>query len=229
LHTMERGPGGEVSGKAWIAAPASATIEPMYAEVALNVPVRGTFHYHVPDELAGQLTVGHLVQVAFRTAQQHGIVVGLQAASDIPKTKPVEALLDPRPVVTPEQIAVARWISQHYLMALGPCLWLFLPPGITGRRDIQVTLLAEDAAGLSDLEAQVVALLKRRGPLLGSQLNMALPGKNWRPVVDGLATAGVVHVDNMLAPPRARPKLVRTVALAIHPDQIEHVVPHLGR
>ena len=67
----------------------------MYAEVALDVPVRGTFHYHIPPELAGQLDIGHLVQVAFRTAQQPAIVVDLPDSTDIPQTKPVLALLDP--------------------------------------------------------------------------------------------------------------------------------------
>ena len=201
----------------------------MYAEVALDVPVRGTFHYHIPPELAGQLEIGHLVQVAFRTAQQPAIVVDLPDSTEIAQTKPVLALLDPRPVVTPEQIEIARWISQHNLMALGSCLWLFLPPGLVGRRDIQVSLLVEDADHLNELESQIVALLKRRGPLLGNQLNNALPGKDWRIAVDALAKAGILHKANVLAPPRARPKLVKTVSLAINPDQIELVVRHLGR
>ncbi|MBZ0302933.1 MAG: hypothetical protein K8J31_24520, partial [Anaerolineae bacterium] len=201
----------------------------MYAEIALNVPVRGTFHYHIPDDLAGQVEIGHLVQVAFRTAQQHGIVIDLPTESDIPQTKPVLAVLDPRPVVTPEQIAIARWISQHNLMALGSCLWLFLPPGLTGRRDVQVTLLTEDVDHLTELETQVLALLQRRGPLTGHQLNLALPGKDWRSAVDGLAKAAIVHKANILTAPRARPKLVKTAALAIHPHQIDHVARHLGR
>ncbi len=201
----------------------------MYAEVALNVPVRGTFHYHIPPELAGQVQAGHLVQVAFRTAQQHGIIVDVQPESDIPRTKPLLAVLDPHPVVTPEQIAIARWISQHNLMALGPCLWLFLPPGLTGRRDVRVTLLIEEPERLTELEAQLVALLRRRGPLRGHQLNLALPGKDWRTAVDALAKAGIVHTENVLAPPRARPKIIRTAALAIHPNQIDHVARHLGR
>lgn len=201
----------------------------MYAEIALNVPVPGTFHYHIPDELAGQIRVGHLVQVAFRTAQQHGIVVGLQAETSIAQTKPVQALLDSRPVVTPEQIDLARWISRSNLMALGPCLWLWLPPGLTGRRDIQVSLLTDDADPRTDIEEQIIALLARRGALLGHQINLALPGKDWRSAVDALAKAGVVQRENVLTPPRARPKLVRTAALAIHPSQIQHVARHLGR
>ena len=201
----------------------------MYAEVAINVPVHGTFHYHIPDDLVGQVQVGQLVQVAFRTAQQHGVIIGLVEETTIARTKPVESILDPLPVVTPQQIAIARWISHHNLMPLGSCVWLFLPPGIAGRRDMRVTLLDDDPDGLNELESQVVALLQRRGPLRGHQLNMALTGKNWRDTVGGLAKAGIVRTENILAPPRARPKIVRTVMLAINPDQIDHVARHLGR
>jgi primosomal protein N' (replication factor Y) len=201
----------------------------MYAEIALDVPVYNTFHYHIPDNLAGQIAVGHLVQVGFRTAQQQGIVVGLQTHSDIVQTKPVLALLDPRPVVTPPQIALARWMSQRYLTPLGACLWQFVPSGLTGRRDIQVTLLRDATDTLNDLEALVIALLTRRGPLLGQQLTLALPGKDWRGAISGLAKAGIIRVENVLTAPRARPKLIRTAALAVHPQQIDALARHLGR
>ena len=47
----------------------------MYAEIAVNAAVNQTFHYDIPPELDGQLELGHLVQVPFGTAAQHGIVV----------------------------------------------------------------------------------------------------------------------------------------------------------
>ncbi len=201
----------------------------MYAEVAVNVPVHGTFHYQIPHELADMTQIGQLVQVGFRTAQQHGIIVDLLTKIDVRQPKLISSLLDQRPVVTPAQVEIARWMSNYYRMPLGTCLWLFLPPGLAGRRDIQVTLLNVDADGLEDVEAQIVALLQRRGPLLGNQLNQALPGKEWRAAVDALIRLGVVSQQSVLATPRARPKMIRTATLAIHPDQIPQVARHLGR
>ena len=49
----------------------------MYAEIAINVPVRRTFNYHIPPDLDGLIEPGQLVQGAFGTAQQHGIVLRL--------------------------------------------------------------------------------------------------------------------------------------------------------
>src|SRR5512134_2309453 len=100
----------------------------MYAEVAVNAPVRGTFHYHIPPELDGHIRPGHLVRVSFGTATQHGIVLALLENSPIEQTKPIEERLDPLPVVTEQQIELARWMSEEYLAPLGACLWLMLPP-----------------------------------------------------------------------------------------------------
>ena len=204
----------------------------MYAEISINVPLRQTFDYHVPPELDGLIEPGQLVQVAFRTAMQPGIVLRVKPTTEIQHTKPIVALLDPRPVLDDEQIALAYWISEAYLTPIGACLWLFLPPGLAGKSDIQITLTGKTPAnpqGLGALETQIVALLERRGTLRGQQLNTALPGKNWRGAVDTLAKLDIIRKEQVLSPPRAKPKLVRTVTLAIHPNQVMHVARHLGR
>lgn len=200
----------------------------MYANVAIDAPVDNTFDYHIPPELDGELVPGHLVQVAFGTAMQHGIVLSIHEQTAVEKTKPILARLDPRPVVTREQIALSRWLSETYLAPIGLCLWLWLPPGLTGHRDIQVDLLQPDGAQTA-LEKEIVALLKKRGSLRGHQFNLALPGKEWRAVVDDLAKAGVVKKESTLSPPRVKPKIVQTAALAIHPDQIPAMIKHIER
>ena len=70
------------------------------------------FTYHVPDDLQGQLTVGSLVVVPFGPRRLYGIVVAFSGESPVPETRPIEALVDPDPVLNPAQIALARWIGQ---------------------------------------------------------------------------------------------------------------------
>jgi primosomal protein N' (replication factor Y) len=200
----------------------------MYATVAIDVPVENTFDYHIPPELDGELVPGHLVQVSFRTAMEYAIVLAIHADTPPYATKPIIARLDPRPVINEAQIELARWLSETYLAPIGLCLWLWLPPGLTGHRDIIVELLKPDNAQ-TELEKEIVALLKRRGPLRGHQLNLALPGKEWRAVVDDLARAGVVRKESTLTPPRVKPKIVQTASLAIHPDQIPAMIKHIER
>ncbi|HOA25220.1 MAG TPA: hypothetical protein PKI52_14505, partial [Aggregatilineales bacterium] len=80
----------------------------MFAEVAVNLPVEGTFHYHIPPALNGQLKTGHLVEVSFGRQKAQGIVLRLTPDSPVPETKPILRLVDHRPVITPRQLAFAR-------------------------------------------------------------------------------------------------------------------------
>ena len=200
-----------------------------YVRVAIDTPVDSTYDYHVPPELEGKLAPGHLVQVAFGTAMQHAIVVECVGESAVEKTKPVIARLDPRPVVTEAQIALSLWMNETYLAPIGSCLWIWLPPGLTGHRDILVTLVDEDYTSDDPLEQSIIALLKRRGTLRGHQFNLSLPGKEWRAAVDALAKAGVVVKESTLTPPRVKARIIQTAALAIHPNDIHRAARHLER
>lgn len=193
-----------------------------YANVAVNTPVDSTFDYHIPPELLGKLQPGHLVQVQFRTAAENAIVLAIHDTPEVERTKPIIARLDPHPILTEAQIALAWWMSQTYRAPIGYCLWMWLPPGLTGHRDIYVKLREDYPAELIvDAEEEaVVALLKRRGALRGHQLNLSLAGKNWRAAVEGLEKAGVLETESVLAPPRVKPRVIQTAQLAIHPREI---------
>ncbi len=202
-----------------------------YANVAVNRGVDATYDYHIPPELEGKIAPGHLVQVEFGTALEHAIVLSLHDEAEVERTKPIITRLDPRPVVSAEQIALSWWLSRAYLAPIGLCLWIWLPPGLTGHRDVIVRLRENYPPELvvDQLEEAVVALLKRRGALRGHQLNLALPGKEWRGVVEVLEHYDVVETESTLAPPRVRPRIVQTAALAIHPDDIPEAVLTLER
>lgn len=191
-----------------------------YVRVALDTPVDSTFDYHVPPQLEGKLQPGHLVEVGFGTARQHAIILEVMDESSVSKTKPILNRLDPVPVLTPTQIALSLWLRESTLAPIGSALWIWLPPGLTGHHELTITLLDEDYLTPDDLEMEIVALLKRRGTLRGSQLNQAFPAKTWRPVIDALAKAGIVAKESTLTPPRVKPRIVQTARLAVHPHEI---------
>jgi len=201
----------------------------MFAEVAVNRPLRSTFHYHIPAELSGKIGPGHLVKVSFGTAYTTGIVVGLHDEAPIPQTKPILEKLDPLPVVTPAQLALGQWLSEETRTPLGMCLWLMLPPGLAKRGDMLYTLLDEEAEGLSPTQERILSLLRRRGPLRGRQLTHALPHTHWQNSIIGLVKRDLVLQEPVLDPPDVKPKIVRTVQLAIPPERVPHIAPRLGR
>lgn len=199
-----------------------------FAEVVVFFPAtasekRPAFTYDVPEGLDERIQVGSLVIVPFGRRRLYGIVVALSRRSPVPETRSIESLVDPEPVLSPEHIALARWMCDEYLASLYECLELMLPPGMVGHTDIRVTLgqdVPRDAAN-TDAQSQLLALLRRRGPLRGRQLDAALSGIDWRAASEQLARRELVVRETFLAPPRAQPKRIKTVELV--PDVEEAI------
>ena len=201
----------------------------MFAEVAVNRRVSGTFHYHIPAELTGRIAPGHLVKIGFGTGFTTGIVVALHDNAPIPQTKPILERLDPHPVVTPAQLTLAQWLARETLAPIGNCLWLMIPPGLAKRGDMLYTLLEEPADSESPKQARILSLLRRRGPLRGRQLAHALPRMNWKSAISTLVNNAIVQQEPVLDPPDVKPKTIRTVQLAIPSERVAGIAPRLGR
>jgi len=107
-----------------------------YVEIAANVPhVHGTYHYHIPPDLSGQVAQGQLVIVPFGSQTVQGIVLAFVDQPEVPKTKPIQDILDPQPVVTDSQIALAKHIAEETLSPLGITLHAMLPSGLSVKAD----------------------------------------------------------------------------------------------
>jgi primosomal protein N' (replication factor Y) len=198
----------------------------MYAEIAINLPVEGTFHYHIPAELAGKLRVGHLVEVSFGRQKAQGVVLRFDEHAPVPETKPVERLIDHRPVVGEVQIGLARWLSGEYLAPLADCIRLFIPPGLSKRGDMLYTPVEgfEEGEPEGDTQKRLVKLLQRRGPLRGRQLRRSLPRRNWQNAAADLVEKGVLTREPVLDPPSVSARQVRVVELSVAPGVVEAVI-----
>lgn len=200
----------------------------MFAEVAVNLPgVRGTFHYHIPPELRGQLRPGHLVTVPFGPRRVQGVLLRLLTETDIPETRPVEALLDPEPVLTEAQLLLAHWLSDQTRAPLIDCLILMLPPGLSQPADSVYTLLHPEAEAHTPTEERLIRLLQQRGPLRGRQVTRVLGRLNWRRAADALQRRGILERTPVLPAPRVRPRRLRTACLAVSPDQAQRAIEAL--
>jgi primosomal protein N' (replication factor Y) len=195
-----------------------------YVEVAVNLPVAmGMFHYHLPPELEGRVTPGSLVVVPFGQKQVQGVIWRMLDAPDVPETKAVAQLLDPEPALTPVQLALAAWMAHETLAPLAACFDLMLPPGLSQQVDIlyQLNPPAVPSSGLGPLQTRLINLLKERGPLRGRQIDSYLQNVNWRAAAGGMKAKGWLATQAVLMPPSVRPKQVRSVRLAIPPEEID--------
>lgn len=104
-----------------------------YAEVCVNAPVAQlrTFSYAIPSHLTVQ--VGQAVLVPFGQKLIQGIITELTDSPSVEKTKDIVGTIDDQPILKPEQIILAKWISDYYLSSLWNSLALMMPPGFERR------------------------------------------------------------------------------------------------
>jgi primosomal protein N' (replication factor Y) len=148
-----------------------------FAEVALPVPLPQTFSYGVPETLA-RAGAGDRVRVRFRNRVLIGCILEIreERPSLPPRAalQPLSSLLDPEPVLSASQLALARFISDYYLAPPGLVVRGMLPPetrqlrlrpGATGARKIRVARIKEEGLRalrkekLSPSTARVLTLL----------------------------------------------------------------------
>src|SRR5437764_3504296 len=105
----------------------------LVAEVAIATSVgeNSLYHYEVPAELADRVCAGTLVHVPFGPRELQGVVFEPDAHPiQTRPLKPIRAVLDSVPVVTPAGITLARWVSAYYSCPVAEVLSAMLPPGL---------------------------------------------------------------------------------------------------
>ncbi|HRO25107.1 MAG TPA: hypothetical protein PLR07_12530, partial [Promineifilum sp.] len=204
-----------------------------YAEVVVNVEaaLSDAYHYHVPSDMRATLRVGHLVEVEFGRQLAQGIVVAFAGSAPVEETKPIISLIDPEPVLWPWQIDLARWLSHRYMAPLNACFRLLLPPGLTRWADsvYDINPYWDGEGRLTDVQRQLVDLLRERGDLRGRQISRVIRKKKWQAAAALLVNRSILRRASVLDPPRARPKHIRTVELIAGPNRIWAAAAELGR
>ena len=152
-----------------------------YVEVAVALPVPGTFTYRDPRPGA-RLLPGVQVVVPFGGRMVTGFVLGPAAAGSVgPRTRDIEAVIGGEPLFDEEVLALCRWAADYYLAPLGEFLRAALPQG--ERADaVRLVRLTDAGARVARGEAPAAAQLA-----LGGVPPEAAP---LHPTVRALADAG---------------------------------------
>ena len=115
---------------------------PLYCQVALPVPLRHTFTYAVPARFGDTDLSGMRVTAPFRNRSLVGVVLGPgDPPPDSARIREITEILDSLPALTPELLALGRWVSQYYLAPIGETFRALLPPPVDVRaaREFVVT------------------------------------------------------------------------------------------
>jgi primosomal protein N' (replication factor Y) len=207
----------------------------VYARIAVNVPsVTGIFDYHLPPELEGKIGPGHLVTAPFGKQTVQGVVFRLIAEPAVPETKSILDLLDPQPVLTAAQIALAQWLAEETLSPLAACIGLMLPIGLAQQADVRYALTADRGSKTEDspsstVHRRLIQLFIDRGPLRGRQIDRHFSKVDWRKTAQYLVRSGELTGQSVLPLSSVRPKFVRTAQLSVPPEAAEIAMPDLGK
>jgi primosomal protein N' (replication factor Y) len=105
---------------------------PRFCDVALPVPLDRVFTYACPPPglPSGDLPtpqIGCRVLVPFRNEKLSGIVTRVHDEPPPVEARPLLAVLDAAPILSPALLELAEWIAQYYICPLGEVLRTMLP------------------------------------------------------------------------------------------------------
>ena len=217
-----------------------------FIQIVVNVPaVSGIFDYAIPESLLGKVGVGHLVIVPFGNQTVQGVVFRFIDQTSVPNVKEVVELVDPEPVLTHAQIALAEAMAEHTLSPLASIVSLFLPVGLSQQVDTLYSVReteipihkAESATSATKTNTQKLRtedillniLRTRGGSLRGRQIDTHFAKVDWRKTAQYLVRKGALSTQSVLPPSRVKPKLIKTAQLAASPDVAESTLKDLGK
>src|SRR5688572_1356596 len=115
-----------------------------FVRVALDVPLQKFFDYSLPEAIEAR--VGDRVAVKFGAQQKIGIVIEerTQAAIAAERIKPIIALRDDAPRLSPDWMALMRFLSGYYQRPLGETMIAALPPRLRSTKPLPRKALEQD-------------------------------------------------------------------------------------
>ena len=161
--------------------------------------------YGAKESIYQTLSVGSLVRIPLGVRRVIGVVSSLQSAHSPPRDslRFISALVQPEPVLSPELVGLAKWVSVYYASSLENTLGAMIPASVRDgmsaktRRMIEAVLLSDDEVGKllsrSPKQAEAYARLKDSSGKKVDAVNWAKKWKVSPAVLDGLVTKGLAR------------------------------------
>ncbi len=164
------------------------------------------FDYQVPPELQERALPGCRVLVPFGAGGKPrlGMILSLVQEAEYEKTKPLQAVLDERPLLSEEFLKMAVWLKERYFCTLFEAVKLFLPTGLNLKLYRQVSLSPSftdfDRERFTDTQWQILTRLRacRKPPELGAFLAKCGLAEDCPELME-LEKQGVVLLSNEVA------------------------------
>ena len=204
------------------------------AKVIVEIALNREFDYEIPAAIEEKVELGSVVEVPFGKRFTRGYVIGLADGSDRKKLKRIQRVVGDKPLITPNILGLARWMSSYYVAPIENAVRTMLPSAVrrhgAGFKE-RLHVVPEPKA---HVESQRFALREksaRRSAVLdvlleGEEMylqDLVSAAKTTAATVRKLAQEGFVRVAARaeLRNPLAGHKVVRTGALELMEQQQE--------
>lgn len=158
-----------------------------------------------------------------------GVILELINSPSVENPRAIIDLLDPAPVLTQPQLALAILLAESTLNPPASIVNLMLPTGLAQQADIIYELRIADFEDKTHaVTSRLLGLLKERGSLRGRQIDSHFAKIDWRKTAQFLVKKGILSTKHVLPQPRVRPKFVRVAQLAVSPEEAQSQMPNLG-
>lgn len=164
----------------------------------MPLPFAGGLTYSVPEALAPLVEPGCRVRVAVGKRRLSGVVLALRAeAPPGVETRPIEAVQDSEPVLTPDLLELASFVADYYLAPIGEVVRSMLPSALPpwGDRRVWLTDAGAMAPARSAAEGAVIETLRVAGRLRLAELQARVGQRDLARTVESLRAAGRVAVS----------------------------------
>ena len=186
-------------------------------EVAIALPVYGTYAYSVPENLLSLVSPGKRVLVPFGRRRVTGYILGEYPNNDRKDIKQILDIMDEEPLFFSCMIPFFRWTADYYLHPIGDVIKCALPRGLN-IYDFAVISIAEKGEealidnSLTPLESEILNLLQAapcRFKDLSKKLHKNIPNA----LIYAMQRCGLIEQTQTLKKSAIKQKFERYVSL----------------
>ncbi len=166
---------------------------PLFAHVALPLPVPTPYSYAISEALADRVVPGARVVVPVRRREMVGIVVAVDDQAPAMAAREVLAAPDDAPALPDALLKTAQWMAGYYGSPIGVTLKAMLPGPLWGESEVMLEI--RDRARMGGTAGDLLQWLERHGgraPIRAAE--RALKKPLWS-AADRLMRVGALAID----------------------------------
>jgi primosomal protein N' (replication factor Y) len=209
----------------------------MYTELVFPLPFRNTFTYSVPKSIESLAKPGVRAVAPFGRRILTGFIVSTSSSTAVKgNIKPLDDILDSKPIVTQRLLEFYKWLADYYLSSFGEALKLAVPYGLdveSKRKIISDTdfssKLLEKETNKASLRSKVLKILSEREEINFPHMQRLVHRKNIYSILSSLEKQGAVTILNELAGAKVKVKKAKFVKIAKPVGEIYSHFPEIEK